>query len=286
MTLKRYPRLDSYRITSDPLSDFLAAFHFQIEYYTNWPVQDHKTLRNIICPQCKLILLEQGSCRIETADASYTVTPGSCIFVPPYTVYDAETYEGVNSYELFFNVLPIAMEQEFLEQADLQRITLFQDLFHAEDFHLMAACYHALHNQSLGAHAQLDALLVFFLISMSRSKNLSFSPLLESHSKEQDLMRKLFIYLEKHLSEPLHVQQVCDELQISQSYLWRCCKNTMGISPSQTIMRYKLRYAQSLLKNQELSIAQVAEGIGMDPYYFSSQFKKQFFLSPSTYRKK
>lgn len=60
----------------------------------------------------------------------------------------------------------------------------------------------------------------------------------------------------------------------------------MGISPSQTIMRYKLRYAQSLLKNQELSIAQVAEGIGMDPYYFSSQFKKQFFLSPSTYRKK
>ncbi|MDO4837964.1 MAG: AraC family transcriptional regulator [Clostridia bacterium] len=284
--MKRYPRLDSYRITNDPLSDFLAAFHFQIEYYTNWPVQDHKTLRNIICPQCKLILLEQGSCRIETADASYTATPGCCIFVPPYTIYDAETYEGVNSYELFFNVLPIAMEQEFLEQADLQRITLFQELFQKEDFSLMAACYQALRKQSSGAYAQLNALLILLLIHIFQSRGTSFAPLPESHSKEQDLMRKLFIYLEKHLSEPIHVQQVCDELQISQSYLWRCCKNTMGISPSQTIMRYKLRYAQSLLKNQELSIAQVAEGIGMDPYYFSSQFKKQFFLSPSAYRKK
>ncbi len=284
--MKRYPRLDSYKITSDPLSDFLAAFHFQIEYYTNWPVQDHKTLRNIICSQCKLILLEQGSCRIETADTSYTATSGSCIFVPPYTVYDAETYEGVNSYELFFNVLPIAMEQEFLEQADLQRITLFQKLFQKEDFSLMAACYQALRKQSSGSYAQLNALLTLLLIRIFQSRGTSFTPLPESHSKEQDLMRKLFIYLEKHLSEPLHVQRVCDELQISQSYLWRCCKNTMGISPSQTIMRYKLRYAQSLLKNQELSITQVAEGIGMDPYYFSSQFKKQFFLSPSAYRKK
>ncbi len=286
MILKRYPRLDSYRIASDPLSDFLSTFHFQIEYYTNWPMQDHKTLRNIICPQCKLILLEQGSCRIETADVSYTVTPGSCIFVPPYTVYDAETYEGVNSYELFFNVLPIAMEQEVLEQADLQRITLFQELFQKEDFSLMAACYQALRKQSFGAYVQLNALLTLLLIRIFQSRGTSFAPLPESRSKEQDLMRKLFTYLEKHLSEPLHVQQVCDELQISQSYLWRCCKNTMGISPSQTIMRYKMRYAQSLLKNQELSIAQVAEGIGMDPYYFSSQFKKQFFLSPSAYRKK
>ncbi len=284
--MKRYPRLDSYRILDDPLSTFLSAFHFQIEYYTNWPVQDHKTLRNIICPQCKLILLEQGSCRIDTADKAYTATPGSCIFVPPYTVYNAETYEGVNSYELFFNVLPIAVEQEFLEKAELQNITVFQNLFHPEDFSLMAACYQALHHQSPGAYAQLNALLTLLLIRIFQSKDISFAPLLESHRKEQDLMRRLFLYLEKHLSEPIHVQQVCDALQVSQSYLWRCCKNTMGISPSQTMMRYKLRYAQSLLKNPELSIAQVAEGIGMDPYYFSSQFKKQFFLSPSAYRKK
>lgn len=50
------------------------------------------------------------------------------------------------------------------------------------------------------------------------------------------------------------------------------------------ITRCKLRHAQSLLKNPELSIGQVAEAIGFDPYYFSSQFKKMFLLSPTRYR--
>ena len=58
----------------------------------------------------------------------------------------------------------------------------------------------------------------------------------------------------------------------------------MSCSPSQAITRCKLRHAQSLLKNPDLSIGQVAEAIGFDPYYFSSQFKKMFLLSPTRYR--
>ena len=40
-----------------------------------------------------------------------------------------------------------------------------------------------------------------------------------------------------------------------------------------------------LLKNPELSISDVAAAIGYDLFYFSTQFKKAFLVSPSQYRK-
>ena len=127
-------------------------------------------------------------------------------------------------------------------------------------------------------------MLKLLLIRILRQQNeQDFSTPIASNG-EHVLMSRFFDYLETHLSEPVHVEQLCAALGVSQSYLYRCCRNVMGCSPSQAITRCKLRHAQSLLKNPELSIGQVAEAIGFDPYYFSSQFKKMFLLSPTRYR--
>lgn len=58
--MKSYPRLSPYKTENDPLSAFLSEFRFDVEYFTNWPQQDHKTLRNIVGSQMKLVLLESG----------------------------------------------------------------------------------------------------------------------------------------------------------------------------------------------------------------------------------
>ena len=56
--MKSYPRLSPYKTENAPLSAFLSEFRFDVEYFTNWPQQDHKTLRNIVGSQMKLVLLE------------------------------------------------------------------------------------------------------------------------------------------------------------------------------------------------------------------------------------
>lgn len=282
--MKSYPRLSPYKTETDPLSTFLSEFRFDVEYFTNWPQQDHKTLRNIVSSQMKLILIESGNSILVSDKKNYAMSAGSCLLIPPYTVYDAETFEGVHSYEVFFSIYPAVREQEFLQYAHFTSIMFFPSFISTEEFAFIGACYASLQKQKPGAYAQVGAMLKLLLIRIFRQQSeQDFSTPIVS-AGEHALMSRFFDYLESHISEPVHVEHLCAALGVSQSYLYRCCRNVMSCSPSQAITRCKLRHAQSLLKNPDLSIGQVAEAIGFDPYYFSSQFKKMFLLSPTRYR--
>lgn len=282
--MKSYPRLSPYKTETDPLSTLLSEFRFDVEYFTNWPQQDHKTLRNIVSSQMKLILIESGNSILVSDKKNYTMSAGSCLLIPPYTVYDAETFEGVHSYEVFFSIYPAVREQEFLQYAHFTSIMFFPSFISPEEFAFIGACYTSLQKQKPGAYAQVGAMLKLLLIRIFRQQSeQDFSTPIVS-AGEHALMSRFFDYLESHISEPVHVEHLCAALGVSQSYLYRCCRNVMSCSPSQAITRCKLRHAQSLLKNPDLSIGQVAEAIGFDPYYFSSQFKKMFLLSPTRYR--
>lgn len=282
--MKSYPRLSPYKAETDPLSTLLSEFRFDVEYFTNWPQQDHKTLRNIVSSQMKLILIESGNSILVSDKKNYAMSAGSCLLIPPYTVYDAETFEGVHSYEVFFSIYPVVREQEFLQYAHFTSIMFFPSFISPEEFAFIGACYTSLQKQKPGAYAQVGAMLKLLLIRIFRQQSeQDFSTPIVS-AGEHALMSRFFDYLESHISEPVHVEHLCAALGVSQSYLYRCCRNVMSCSPSQAITRCKLRHAQSLLKNPDLSIGQVAEAIGFDPYYFSSQFKKMFLLSPTRYR--
>lgn len=282
--MKSYPRLSPYKTETDPLSTLLSEFRFDVEYFTNWPQQDHKTLRNIVSSQMKLILIESGNSILVSDKKNYAMSAGSCLLIPPYTVYDAETFDGVHSYEVFFSIYPAVREQEFLQYAHFTSIMFFPSFISTEEFAFIGACYTSLQKQKPGAYAQVGAMLKLLLIRIFRQQSeQDFSTPIVS-AGEHALMSRFFDYLESHISEPVHVEHLCAALGVSQSYLYRCCRNVMSCSPSQAITRCKLRHAQSLLKNPDLSIGQVAEAIGFDPYYFSSQFKKMFLLSPTRYR--
>ena len=81
--MKSYPRLSPYKSETDPLSSFLSEFRFDVEYFTNWPQQDHKTLRNIVGSQMKLILIESGNSMLVSDKKNYAMSAGSCLLIPP-----------------------------------------------------------------------------------------------------------------------------------------------------------------------------------------------------------
>ena len=52
-------RLNQFRIQKDPISAYLDQFRLDIDYFTNWPNQSGKTLKNIIGTHIKIILVER-----------------------------------------------------------------------------------------------------------------------------------------------------------------------------------------------------------------------------------
>jgi AraC-like DNA-binding protein len=74
---------------------------------------------------------------------------------------------------------------------------------------------------------------------------------------------------------------------LSESRFSHLFREVMGKSPLSYLSEARLRRAEELLSDTPLSVADVAEAVGIkNPYYFSRFFKKHTGLAPSDYRER
>ena len=75
------------------------------------------------------------------------------------------------------------------------------------------------------------------------------------------------------------------ELSVSENYLHRCIKETIGESPKEWINKVSILQSQLLLQDLTKSISQIAFELNYgDPSYFGRLFKKISGVTPSEYR--
>ena len=283
--MKVFERLNQFKTETDDITEYLSKFQFSITHYTCWPEQDRKQLKNIVSTQIKLVLMESGESEVTMAGTKIHASAGDCIVIAPYTVYNAQSFDNVKSYEIFFNVLSAAREHEFLQYLGCEKATCFQKVLNSTDFALLKACYDEAREGETGVYGMINALLQRILIKVAR-ENPNGHKAIDAGVKEQALVEQIFAALAVHIGEPVRVEEICRELNVSQSYLYGCVKKVMDCSPKQLISRYKIKHAQMLLKDPQLSVKEVAEAVGYDLYTFSHCFKQIVLISPTEYRKK
>ncbi len=65
------------------------------------------------------------------------------------------------------------------------------------------------------------------------------------------------------------------------------CNKSFGMSPLKALLKIKLDHAYELLTQTSMSIKEISDYLGFqNPYHFSRVFKKAFFHSPATLRKR
>lgn len=110
-----------------------------------------------------------------------------------------------------------------------------------------------------------------------------------NHSVSQSENTDLWIPLaEKMLTETtVDMDTIASCCKISRASLYNKFKKASGVSPRQYREYAMLRRAVPLLENLDLSIAEIAERIGMpDQYYFSTRFRKFSGFPPREYRRR
>lgn len=94
-------------------------------------------------------------------------------------------------------------------------------------------------------------------------------------------------YIEQHLSEPLDMQQIADNVYLNQDYLTRIFKQKTGVSVKSYIVNRRMEKAKELLQTSKMPIADVAYQVGYYNYAsFNRAFKKCCGTSPQSYRHK
>lgn len=91
--------------------------------------------------------------------------------------------------------------------------------------------------------------------------------------------------MQDHLSEEFTNEQLSEAFHISAYYLSHVFKLVTGITLTEYKNEVKLTQAKLLLKNSDLSIAQIACNVGFNNVsYFTEVFSKSEKISPKKYR--
>ncbi|MBN1525767.1 MAG: substrate-binding domain-containing protein [Spirochaetales bacterium] len=98
--------------------------------------------------------------------------------------------------------------------------------------------------------------------------------------------RTIIDCLYKHIDEPTDINKFANDLQVSVSTLVRRTKNFLGCSAQKLHEKLKMEKAMGLLKNNEYSIAEIAQSLGYNnQFYFSSVFKRFTGIAPANWKK-
>ena len=92
-------------------------------------------------------------------------------------------------------------------------------------------------------------------------------------------------YLEAHYNEIITYRNIESLVHMNGDYINREFKKSTGYTLMEYIQRYRIIMAKKLLRETNLSIADISAQIGYDsPAYFAKVFKKLTSLTPREYR--
>ena len=98
--------------------------------------------------------------------------------------------------------------------------------------------------------------------------------------------RRIKDYIDRHFAEEFSLQQMADALHVSPYYLAHVCKEAIGYSPLQYVLRRRIGEAQTLLITTDLPVTRIAAQVGYDnPSHFNAQFSKAVGMPPRTFRR-
>ncbi len=105
---------------------------------------------------------------------------------------------------------------------------------------------------------------------------------------EDAFLLKIKQIVEARLSdESFDNQQLCEQMSLSRTQVYRKLKALTDLSPSDYIRQKRLEKAAVLLLTTDWPIAEIGMAVGIgDANYFARIFTKQYHLTPSAYRKK
>ena len=126
--------------------------------------------------------------------------------------------------------------------------------------------------------------LYLFIDYLSRS---SSSQITASGRVRDFYIKEALNYIEQNFQNDISVENIASFCGLNRTYFGRIFKETVGKSPQQFLLSYRMAKAAELLKLTELTINDVGNAVGYpNQLHFSRAFKNVYGLSPREWRNK
>ena len=242
----------------------------------------------------QMIYCRRGVGEIGIGDHTYTATPGKAYLVAPGNLHFITPKADFRVMELKFSV-----ENEWLDKS-IRLLPAEMDL--GGQAALRLSLRDILREGTSGAlysREATGAAITLFFVRLLREYHISaedtgvqISYLVtppkapSGKGKDEDFLR-VIDYIERHLSEEITLDDLCELVDLERSYLIARFKKSFGLSPMRYVGAMRLQQAKTLLSTTDKSITEIAYAVGFGSiHYFCRYFKRSVGITPNEYREK
>ncbi len=104
---------------------------------------------------------------------------------------------------------------------------------------------------------------------------------------EDDFISRIVLLAEENMANPdFDVEMICRKIGMSQTVLYKKLKAMTQMTVNEIVKNVRMKKAAALISQQKYTVYEIADMVGYsDTKYFSREFKKEFGVSPSEYKK-
>ena len=104
-------------------------------------------------------------------------------------------------------------------------------------------------------------------------------------AQEQKFLRSIQEYVNANLHRSITLDDLAEVVCLSPSTLYKKMKDYADVSPMEYVMKVRLHRAVELLKDDSVSVQEVAQAVGFNTHsFFSECFKREFGMTPRQWR--
>ncbi len=243
-----------------------------------------------IIGEFELIYFIGGQGTVIIQDVLYDCRAGDIILIRPYEVHAIKSSREYphDNFWVHFDISPVHLSQPFVEGQfpdgyrkinigiDEQLIQSYADLLYE------------IARKRAGYISMVNHLFSMIMVKMIRRIQ-NHRPEIIVHTAEPTHSSLLQIqkaerYILEHYQQDISIQHIAHHLSIGPSYLFRLFHDCLQTTPIRYLTQTRMKKAEYLMKTTELTIGEIAMGVGyVDPFYFSKTFKRVYGVSPSQY---
>ena len=172
------------------------------------------------------------------------------------------------------------------EALEIAGLTMDSPIYHSNVRDLSAELknemlYIAQHSDQSPFH--LIGHLYLFLDYLTRSS--SSRRLLQGGRMRDFYIKEAISFIEQNFQNDISVEDIAGFCNLNRSYFGKIFRDTLGKSPQEFLISYRMSKAAELLKLTELSIGDISNAVGYpSQLHFSRAFKKIHGISPRQWR--
>lgn len=260
-------------------------------------VADHVALSTIehVHDYYQMIYCKKAGGSFEINGIHYEATPGYIYFIRPMEPHSMKRGKNMRLVELKF----LAEDQQTVEQlSNLPSVFRMDDNFEVrlalKDV-IQEGLSRAVYSND-STNAALELLLIRILRSFIQNageslQSTNFCLSSQNTAVPSDTFDVQFLkvvdYIEKHLSEPITLDDLSSLVHFNKSYLIERFKEIWGVPPMKYVNWMRVERAKELLTTTNATITDISREVGFQSiHYFSRFFKGKENMTPQDYRTK